>query len=97
MKTLRKFIIGVIGILILIAGIVSIFIPTPALLLIPLGLLVLASEFVLVRKLIQNYSRQIRKRYCSGNPKGSICLNITRITKKLEKGILKMSKNKEAQ
>ena len=41
----RKIIVGVIGVICLIAGVVMIFLPGPAFIFIPLGLLLLASEF----------------------------------------------------
>jgi len=55
---LRKLIILVIGLTVLLIGIVMIVLPGPAILVIPAGLAVLATEFVWARKLLNKVKLQ---------------------------------------
>ncbi|MFH1683042.1 MAG: PGPGW domain-containing protein [Candidatus Woesearchaeota archaeon] len=53
-----RWIIFVIGISVLLFGIALILLPGPAIVFIPLGLLILASEFVWARKIIKRIKRK---------------------------------------
>lgn len=57
----RKLIVGVIGITILLIGIAMIVLPGPALVLIPVGLGLLATEFAWARRLIRRAKLMIAK------------------------------------
>jgi len=52
-KWVRRWIAGIVGTTILLIGIALIVLPGPALLVIPLGLAVLASEFVWAQRLLE--------------------------------------------
>lgn len=55
LRQIRRLIILVIGITLIIAGVIMIIAPGPAVVVIPLGLAVLASEFVWARRLLRQY------------------------------------------
>ena len=55
LKQARRIVILVLGVTLLIVGIIMIVAPGPAILVIPLGLAVLASEFVWARRLLVRY------------------------------------------
>ena len=57
----RKFIVSVVGGVCLLAGVVMIFLPGPAFVFIPLGLLILASEFKWAEQWAGNILEMIRK------------------------------------
>ncbi len=61
LRKARQLAIGVIGITVALIGIVMIFTPGPALLVIPLGLGILATEFVWARKLLNHVKDRISK------------------------------------
>jgi uncharacterized protein (TIGR02611 family) len=54
-RQIRRLIVLVVGFTIIIAGIIMIIAPGPAVVFIPLGLAVLASEFVWARRLLKQY------------------------------------------
>ena len=60
-KTLRRFVVGVIGGTILLIGIVLIVLPGPAFIVIPLGLLILGSEFAWARWILRRGKGMIAK------------------------------------
>ena len=60
-KTLRRAIVGVIGGTLLLIGIALILLPGPAFLVIPFGLLILASEFAWARWLLRRGQKLFRK------------------------------------
>ena len=60
-QTLRRVMVGVIGGTILLIGIALIVLPGPAFIVIPLGLLVLASEFEWARRLLRRGRAMIGK------------------------------------
>lgn len=62
-KAARRIVIGVVGATILLIGVVMIFTPGPALVLIPLGLAVLSIEFAWAR----HWLRQVRERISRHN------------------------------
>lgn len=68
MKNAKRMIVGVIGITILALGIAMIVLPGPAIIVIPLGLGILATEFAWAHSLLSNLkNRAIRLK------KGSTC------------------------
>lgn len=62
----RKLVVGTFGSIILLIGIISMFLPTPAFLLIPLGIAILASEFIVVGIYVKRYNRKLKEKYCTG-------------------------------
>lgn len=60
-KPVQKIVIGIVGGILLVAGIVMIVTPGPAFVLIPLGLLVLASEFKWAERWAQKGGDAVRK------------------------------------
>lgn len=66
-KAARKLVVIVIGFTLLIAGVVMIFLPGPAFIIIPLGLAVLAGEFVWARRLLKKARRTLNKQLNQSN------------------------------
>jgi tellurite resistance protein TerC len=63
--TVRKIIIAVIGTTILLIGIALIVLPGPAFIVIPIGLSILASEFIWARRVIKRgriFVKKVRRR-----------------------------------
>ena len=58
----KRLIVAVIGIAVLAIGIAMIVLPGPAILVIPLGLSVLATEFVWARKFLEKVKARLKKR-----------------------------------
>jgi tellurite resistance protein TerC len=52
-QVLRKVVIGVIGTTVLLIGVALIILPGPAVIVIPIGLAILASEFVWARRVVK--------------------------------------------
>ncbi len=64
-KWLRRLIVGVIGFTVLLIGVAMIILPGPAFIVIPLGLAILATEFVWAQRLLQkakDYFEKQKKR-----------------------------------
>ena len=61
LKKLKRIIVGVIGFTVLIIGILMIVFPGPAFIIIPLGLSILATEFLWARKLLDKVKDRLRK------------------------------------
>lgn len=61
LKKMKRLIIGVIGFTILLIGVVMILLPGPAFIVIPIGLGILATEFVWARSLLKKVKQQIEK------------------------------------
>lgn len=61
LKKMKRLIIGVIGFTILLIGVVMILSPGPAFIVIPIGLGILATEFVWARSLLKKVKQQIEK------------------------------------
>jgi len=59
-KKVRRLIIAVIGFTVLVIGVAMIATPGPALLVIPLGLGILATEFVWARRLLKKTKQQLK-------------------------------------
>jgi len=61
-SAIRKLIVGLIGMTILIIGVAMIVLPGPALILIPVGLGLLATEFAWARRLVRRARMMIGKK-----------------------------------
>jgi len=69
----KKTLIGMVGGIILLAGIAMIVLPGPAFIVIPAGLAILASEFEWARNLMERFKRkfeQARNRYRARHSEG---------------------------
>jgi putative transmembrane protein PGPGW len=60
-KTLRRVVVGVIGGTVVLIGVAPLVLPGPAFIVIPLGLLILGSEFVWARRLLRRGKEMIGK------------------------------------
>ncbi len=58
----KRLIVAVIGIAVLAIGIAMIVLPGPAILVIPLGLSILATEFVWAKKFLEKVKGRLKKR-----------------------------------
>lgn len=63
LKKLKKIIVAVIGFTVLAFGILLIVFPGPAFIVIPIGLSILATEFVWAKKLLEQVKKGIRKTF----------------------------------
>jgi uncharacterized protein (TIGR02611 family) len=61
LKKIKKNIVAVIGFTVLAFGILLIVFPGPAFIVIPVGLSILATEFVWAKKLLEKVKRSFRK------------------------------------
>ncbi len=61
LKQAKRVIVIVFGFTVLVLGIVLIVLPGPATLVIPLGLAILATEFVWARRLLVRFKREARR------------------------------------
>jgi len=59
LKQVKRFIIGVVGFTILLIGVAMVVLPGPAFIVIPIGLGVLATEYVWARSLLKKIKRKI--------------------------------------
>jgi len=60
-KTIKRIIITIIGFTVLIIGMAMIVLPGPAIIVIPLGLAILASEFLWARRLLKRIKNTLRR------------------------------------
>ena len=61
LKQLKKFLIGLVGGTIILIGVVMIVLPGPALLVIPLGFSILATEFLWARRISNKMKEKFQK------------------------------------
>jgi len=61
LKQAKRVIVIVIGFTVLLAGVAMIVLPGPAFIVIPLGLAILATEFVWARNLLKKVKEKIRR------------------------------------
>ena len=61
-KQAKRLIVAVIGLTVVLLGVILIFTPGPAIIVIPLGLFILASEFVWARRLLKKLRNQFPKK-----------------------------------
>ena len=60
-RQVKRFVVMVVGFTVLLIGIVMVFTPGPAIIVIPLGLIILASEFVWARVLLDHVKERLKK------------------------------------
>ncbi len=60
-KTIKRIIITIIGFTVLIIGMAMIVLPGPAIIVIPLGLAILAGEFLWARRLLKRIKNTLRR------------------------------------
>lgn len=65
LKQIKRVIVGIVGTTVLIIGILLLVLPGPAFLVIPLGLGILATEFVWARRLLRKIKEKLTR---SRNP-----------------------------
>lgn len=68
-RQVKKMIIGVLGFTILSIGLAMIVLPGPAIIVVPAGLGVLATEFVWARRLLKKVKQKLNKGGNSSGPK----------------------------
>ncbi|HOI29931.1 MAG TPA: PGPGW domain-containing protein [Melioribacteraceae bacterium] len=61
LKQLKRIIIAVVGTTILIIGIALIVLPGPAFIVIPVGLSILATEFIWAKRLMEKFKEKLSK------------------------------------
>ncbi len=61
LRQLKRIIIAVIGTTILIIGILLIVLPGPAFIVIPIGLSILATEFIWAKRLMEKFKEKLSK------------------------------------
>lgn len=61
LKQIKKIVIAVIGFTILLIGLLLIVLPGPAFVVIPIGLGILATEFIWARKLLDKVKENLKK------------------------------------
>jgi uncharacterized protein (TIGR02611 family) len=61
-KKIKRVIIAIVGTTVLLIGVVAIFLPAPAILIIPAGLGILATEFLWAKKLLNKFNEKIFRR-----------------------------------
>lgn len=71
-KPVRRVIVGVIGGTILVIGIAMIVLPGPAVVVVPLGLMVLATEFIWARRWLRKFRGLVQEARNRVSPKQSI-------------------------
>ena len=62
-KTARRLVVGVIGGTVVLLGVVMIVAPGPAIIVIPVGLAILATEFVWARRLLGHVNDRLPSRF----------------------------------
>jgi tellurite resistance protein TerC len=66
LKTAKRIIVAVIGFTVLIVGVAMILLPGPAFIVIPLGLAILATEFLWAGKLLKRIKNTLRRQKKEG-------------------------------
>ncbi len=61
LRQARRLVVAVVGVTVVLVGIIMIFTPGPAVVVIPLGLGILATEFVWARTLLHHVKERISK------------------------------------
>ncbi len=62
-KQVKKVIIGIVGVTIIIVGVAMLVLPGPAFIVIPIGLSILATEFVWAKKLLNKIKEKINDKF----------------------------------
>jgi len=63
LKTARQVVIAVVGSAVVLAGVAMILLPGPAIVIVPAGLAILATEFIWARRLLSRMKRQTRRMF----------------------------------
>jgi len=63
-KQIKRLIVAVVGVTVLLIGIVMIALPGPAFIVIPLGLAILATEFVWAKRLLDKAKDKVNNNKC---------------------------------
>ncbi len=84
-KAARRIVIGVVGTTVLLIGVVMIFTPGPALVLIPLGLAILSIEFAWARYWLKRVRERISRRNSEARS-DAVDAHIERVTGNAENG-----------
>jgi uncharacterized protein (TIGR02611 family) len=66
-EKVKKIIVGIIGTTILVIGIAMLVLPGPAIIVIPIGLAILATEFVWAKSLLLKVKLKTPEQYKEGN------------------------------
>jgi len=61
LKTARQVVIAVVGSAVVLVGLAMVLLPGPAIVIVPAGLAILATEFVWARRLLKRVKRQARR------------------------------------
>lgn len=61
LKQIKRVFVGIIGTTILIIGLAMIVLPGPAFIVIPLGLSILATEFLWARKIVERFKSKLEQ------------------------------------
>lgn len=69
-RQVKRVIVFVVGMTVILIGMAMIVLPGPAVVVIPLGLLILATEFVWAKKLLERVKERINSRNSHGKGKG---------------------------
>jgi uncharacterized protein (TIGR02611 family) len=69
LKTARQVAVAVVGSAVVLAGVAMILLPGPAIVIVPAGLAILATEFIWARRLLSRMKRQTRRMF-GGEGKG---------------------------
>jgi uncharacterized protein (TIGR02611 family) len=61
-KKIKKIVIAILGFSVLLVGVLLIFLPGPAFIVIPVGLSILATEFLWARNLVEKIKSKIKRK-----------------------------------
>jgi uncharacterized protein (TIGR02611 family) len=62
LKQIRRIIVAIVGFTLLLIGVAMLVLPGPAIVVIPLALAILATEFIWAKKLLSKIERHLRKK-----------------------------------
>ncbi len=62
LKQIRRVAVAVVGFTLLLIGVVMIVLPGPAIIVIPVALAILGTEFVWARRLLENVKRKMKRK-----------------------------------
>src|SRR5882724_3980507 len=70
-KPIKRIIVAIVGMTVLLVGVAMIVLPGPAVVVIPLGLAILATEFVWARRLLERVRDRVRRAAPPGSDRGN--------------------------
>ncbi len=68
LKQARRIVVSMMGFTVLLAGVAMVFLPGPAVVVIPVGLAILATEYLWARKLLTSVKERIERMRKGNNP-----------------------------